>query len=122
LPWGNDDALALRRGVLRENHPDLARSEILMGAILMDQGRAVQAELHLAEVVAIRQASTKPRPARIARGRLQWGLCLLELKRYAEAQTQLAQAETVLLAERGADDPEVIEARAALAEVERWTR
>lgn len=123
--WHNNDdvlaekecrsSLSIRRKVLRENHPDIARSEFLLGRLLMRRGAMAEAESHLFSALSIRQESLTPEHAMTASSKLHLGLCLKELDRKTEALAYLSQAHTQLIAAYGENDSRTIKAMEALS-------
>ncbi len=88
-------ALAIRRKVLGDDHPDVASSLVWLGLLLTETGRAREAEPMLREAAAIRREKL-PAHWRTAEAENSLGACLLELGRYAEAESLLVRSQAAL--------------------------
>jgi len=58
-------ALLVRRKVLRENHPDIAKSEAQLGDILVRSGNSAAAKIHLQNALASFEAADNPDSTRV---------------------------------------------------------
>ena len=95
-------ALDIRRELLPENHPDLANSLITTGAIIQLRSPE-EGEPYLREAVEVRTVALEPGHWKIAEAHRMHAKCLLDMKRYDEAEAKLVQAHADLLESRGPD-------------------
>lgn len=96
-------SLATRRRVLRENHPDIARSATLLGELLLDRGDDDAAESVLRESVDVRRASLGERHPETAWAEVLRGQSLLQGSRREEAAPMVERAVAVLDSAYGSD-------------------
>jgi serine/threonine-protein kinase len=94
------EALALRRRLLGERHPDYGASLNLLGWILHQRGQHRDAEPLLREAVAVRRQSPRLRED-LSRSLNDLGVLYTADRRYAEAETVLAEALAIRRAARG---------------------
>jgi serine/threonine protein kinase/tetratricopeptide (TPR) repeat protein len=109
-PVGANDALEHASDLLRLNgvpptHPDEARLETVKGLVLIDLGRAREAESLLRRALASREKSYGPSDPRTAETEGALGLALRRLGRATEAKPLLDASRAQLGKSYGANDP-----------------
>jgi len=111
-------AESIFRKSLPADHPDLARTETIIGQILTTQGRYAEAEQRLRHALATR-------PARLARGSphsaavaYSLGMLLEHTRRFAEAESLLAEASRSYRTVLAPTDPRVGASERALQSLE----
>jgi serine/threonine-protein kinase len=85
-------ALAIRRSLHRDDHPDLAGAINLLGWIRYEVGRRDSAEPLLREAIAMRQRLGPRHRADLARSQNDLGVLLNDAQRYPEAESVLVAA------------------------------
>jgi len=112
------EAVDMYAAALGQEHEFVARSTVALGAILASQGKwdpAVEAYARAAAIFAKRFPGDD---GRTANAKSQWGGCLIELKRFGEAEPLLLEAWGML--ERTKADPAALRVTAGrLAELYR---
>ena len=117
------EVLALRGRTLPDAHPAVGSAMQALGVALARQGNMEEGERWLRESLELRRAQLPEGHWLIASGESVLGEQLARAGRYAEAERLLVPAAERLLAERGAESPQVRDARRRVAEMyEGWGR
>jgi eukaryotic-like serine/threonine-protein kinase len=109
------EALAMRRAILGENHPDVAISHSELGRTLFDQGRLDEAEAHFRAALAIRRKALGPAHHETATSMSDLGLLLRQKGDRAGAEALFRETLAVTRKSSGPKHPDVGTALANLA-------
>lgn len=109
------EALAMRRKVLGDKHPEVAVSHSELGRTLFDQGRLDEAEAHFRAALAIRQKALGPADHETATSMSDLGLLLRRKGDRAGAETLFRKTLAVTRKSSGPKHPDVATALANLA-------
>lgn len=109
------EVLDSRKRTLGEEHLDTLMVEFHLANVYRDQGRILDAEPIYRRVVEITEKTSTNDQWQVPAMRATWGACLLELERYAEAETQLRSAHTELARIAGEHHPVTMRAIEELA-------
>ncbi len=110
-----EQALAMRREILGEEHPDVAVSHSELGRILFDQGRLDEAEAHYRAALAIRRKVLGPADHETATSMSDLGLLLRQKGDRAGAETLFRETLAVTRTSSGPQHPDVATALSNLA-------
>jgi serine/threonine protein kinase/Flp pilus assembly protein TadD len=110
-----EEALAMRRKVLGEAHPDVGVTESELGRVLFDQGRLDEAEAHFRKALAIRRKALGPADHETASSMSDLGLLLREKGDRAGAEALLRDTLAVTRKSRGPRHPDTATALSNLA-------
>ena len=110
-----EEALAMRRKVLGEEHPDVAVTHSELGRVLFDQGRLDEAEAHFRSALAIRRKALGPADHETATSMSDLGLLLRDKGDRAGAEALFRETLAVTRKSRGPKHPDVATALANLA-------
>jgi serine/threonine protein kinase/Flp pilus assembly protein TadD len=110
-----EEALAMRRKVLGEEHPEVAVSYSELGRTLFDLGRLDEAEAHFRAALAIRRKALGPGDHETATSMSDLGLLLRRKGDRAGAETLFRQTLEVTRTSSGPRHPDVATALANLA-------
>ena len=110
-----EEALAMRRKVLGEGHPDTAVTHSELGRVLFDQGRLGEAEAHFRAALAIRRQALGPADHETATSLSDLGLLLREKGDRAGAEALFRETLAVTRKTRGPRHPDVATALGNLA-------
>jgi len=114
-------ALELREQDFDPSHPEIARTMIALGMVLLEQGIPADAEPILRECLEIRRQALPEDDWRIATTESLLGECLTSSEQYEEAEILLLDALAKLETECGAADERTLEAlRRLIALYESW--
>ena len=108
-------SLAIDQELLRPDHPDLAWPLRTMGIVLLDGGKAAEAEPYLRRALDLLRRTQPAGSFQTARTEVLLGDALTSLGRYPEAEQLLLHGQQVLEAHFPADHVRVKEARDKLA-------
>ena len=108
-------ALAMRRQVLGEKHPEVAVTESELGRVLFDQGRLGEAEAHFRAALAIRRKALGPVDHETAVSMSDLGLLLRDKGDRAGAEALFRETLAVTRKSRGPQHPDVAAALGNLA-------
>ncbi|HSF43172.1 MAG TPA: serine/threonine-protein kinase, partial [Thermoanaerobaculia bacterium] len=110
-----EEALAMRRKILGEEHPDVAISHSELGRTLFDQGRLDEAETHFRSALAIRRKVLGPADHETATSMSDLGHLLRQKGDRAGAETLFRETLAVTRKSSGPKHPDVATALANLA-------
>ncbi len=110
-----EEALAMRRQVLGQGHPEVAVTESELGRVLFDQGRLGEAEAHFRSALAIRRKALGPADHETATSMSDLGLLLRDKGDRAGAEALLGETLAVTRKTRGPHHPDVATALSNLA-------
>ncbi|HKV07165.1 MAG TPA: serine/threonine-protein kinase [Thermoanaerobaculia bacterium] len=110
-----EEALAMRRKILGEEHPDAAISHSELGRTLFDQGRLDEAEAHFRSALAIRRKALGPVHHETATSMSDLGLLLRQKGDRAGAEALFRETLAVTRQSSGPQHPDVATALANLA-------
>ncbi|MDF1836725.1 MAG: tetratricopeptide repeat protein, partial [Planctomycetota bacterium] len=82
----NDLAFEKFRSALGEHHPNVARCQLLKGRILLQDGRAAEAEIHIRAAGVTRRMSMNPGTIAVMVTDMRLAECLLAQDRFEEAE------------------------------------
>lgn len=110
-----EEALAMRRKVLGDEHPEVAVSHSELGRTLFDQGRLGAAEAHFRSALAIRRKALGPADHETATSMSDLGLLLRRKGDRAGAETLFRKTLAVTRKSSGPKHPDVATALSNLA-------
>lgn len=110
-----EDALAMRRQILGEEHPDVAISHSELGRVLFDVGRLDQAEAHFRSALAIRRKVLGPYDHETATSMSDLGHLLRQKDDRAGAEALFRETLIVTRKSSGPKHPDVATSLANLA-------
>lgn len=111
-----EEALRLRRRLLGESHPSVARSLLQLGHLDLREGAWQQAEARYLQALALRRAQPQASPARLAAVLVSLGQLRIRQRRLEEAAAWLREAQHLFPGGPGAEPPAGLrEALGALA-------
>jgi len=110
-----EEALAMRRQVLGEDHPDVAVTHSELGRVLFDQGHLDEAEARYRSALAIRRKALGPADHETATSMSDLGLLLRRKGDRAGAETLLRETLAVTRKSSGPRHPDTATALANLA-------
>ncbi len=101
------EALAMRRAILADDHPDLAQTLTNLGLMLKDYGSAEAAVGFLEEALAVRRAGLEPEHYRIGQAMLNLATGYRKAGRLSRAEDLLVEASRRLESALGPSNPQV---------------
>ena len=110
-----EEALAMRREILGEEHPEVAISHSELGRTLLDQGRLDEAESHFRKALEIRRKVLGPADHETATSMSDLGLLLRQKGDGADAEALFRETLAVTRTSSGPEHPDVATALSNLA-------
>jgi tetratricopeptide (TPR) repeat protein len=95
------EACEILTAALPPDHPNLAASKGLLGTLLSEQDKLVDAEPVYREVLAAYEKVFGKDHPRVGNARYMLGVILAKLERFAEAASELVEAERILASAEG---------------------
>ena len=116
-------ALAIRESALHHQHPDVARSMLALGTLLLGEGESNGAESLARQCVEVRRRALPEGHWQIAEAQSLLGACLHAQREFERAEQLLLQSLDVLRQSRAATDRHTATTIRRLAELyEAWGR
>ena len=113
-----EESISQRRGLMREDHPEIATAHNNLGELLHEQGATKQAEAQFRRSLEIWMSVAGPDHLETAISMHNLGATLRDQHRYGEAEELYGRALRAFTAELGVDHPKV----AAVSEAYEQTR
>jgi serine/threonine-protein kinase len=107
-------AIAMVDRVLAPAHPNRAFARLGLAGVYLDQKRYAAAEPLIRDALALRRAGLEPGHRYTGDALVELGACLSGLRRFAEAERVLLEAEQLFLKAAGPDDARTTRARQRL--------